>query len=382
MKLPQTVVIVTHELFYGAAQALRDFLIKHKIKRLSYISHPLLKEHCYSMNTLFQYGKSTHSHKIKRSVRVQIIQYVYDLWLTIYWLKRQKYRYEIYIGVDPLNVLGGLLLKRLKLVHNVIFYGIDFTPKRFSNPLLNNIYHTLEILCVKNCDETWNVSPRMSEGREKYFGVDPLKYPQKTVPIGVWKNEISTTPHKINKKVGFAGHLLGKQGVQKVIEALVYVKDMYPDIQLLVIGGGEYAWQLKKLSNKLLLHDHVIFTGWISDQKKIRRLLSSCSIATATYSPDKSDSTNFTYYADPTKIKTYLSCGLPVVMTRVSYNAKEIETAGCARLVDYDARSIADAIMYYFSSPTRILQGNKAALRLAQTFTWDKIFAKAFVSTL
>ena len=37
------IIIGTHYLVYGAPQALREYLIKHRIKKLFFIAYPLLK---------------------------------------------------------------------------------------------------------------------------------------------------------------------------------------------------------------------------------------------------------------------------------------------------------------------------------------------------
>lgn len=380
IKLPQNVIIVTHELFYGAAQALRDYLVKHRISQLLYISHPLRQENPYTNMQWIKKGRISQKLKTKRAVEIPVLQYLTDFWLTVSSIRREQKEYEVYIGVNPLNALSGLLLKRLRLVRKVIFYAIDFTPQRFSSRILNKFYHWLEKFCVKNCDETWNVSPRISRGREKYLNIDPAIYPQKVVPIGLWENEIVIKSKKFDNQIGFAGHLLEKQGVQKVIEALAIVKDAFPEIKFIVIGGGEYLNQLKKLTKQLKLERNVIFTGWINNQEKIRKLLSACSLAVATYSTKGSASTNFTYYADPTKLKTYLACGLPIVMTNISYNAHEFESKGCANLVKYNTLDIANGILSYLQDKQALVKAQRRAIEIAKDYGWDKIFTQAFIS--
>jgi len=52
------------------------------------------------------------------------------------------------------------------------------------------------------------------------------------------------------------------------------------------------------------------------------QLLSSASIGLATYLESEE---SFTQFADPGKLKNYLAAGLPIVMTRVPYNADSLE---------------------------------------------------------
>ena len=43
---------------------------------------------------------------------------------------------------------------------------------------------------------------------------------------------------------------------------------------------------------------------------------------------------SFTQFSDPTKIKDYLSCGLPIIATNTFHNAKELNTRKCLILLN------------------------------------------------
>ncbi len=383
IKLPQSTVIVTHELFYGASQAMRDWLVTQQIPTLLFISHPIRPENPHSYMQLYTSGKLVYQQKTSRKFSLWLWRYLSDTVLSFWWFWRAGRQYDLYIGVDPLNCLVGLVLKRFGIVKRVVFYAIDFVPRRFSSKPLDKIYHWLETWCIKNSDERWNVSPRMAIGRKKFLGISPQEYLQKVVPIGVWKKDIKIKPLSKSKKhwLVFAGHLLDKQGLQMVIKSLPAIISLYPDTHLLVIGGGEYEDKLKELVKKLHLLKAVTFTGWISDQNKILKLLRSCALALATYDPQGENNSNFTYYADPTKVKTYLSCGLPVIMTRVSYNAEELEKAGCARLTEYDVSSVQKAILYFWEDDSHLMVARKNTILMAKKFTWETIFTQVFSYT-
>lgn len=107
--------------------------------------------------------------KINRKSGFYIGKYLRDLFIIIQAVFLKKEKYDLFIGVDSLNCLGGLFLKKLGKVRKVIFYSIDFVPIRFDNKFLNRTYHAIENYCVTHSDEVWNVSPRIAEGREKFF---------------------------------------------------------------------------------------------------------------------------------------------------------------------------------------------------------------------
>ena len=145
-------------------------------------------------------------------------------------------------------------------------------------------------------------------------------------------------------------------------------------VTLLIIGGGEEERPLRRLASKLRLEKHVEFTGWMWDQEEIRKRLSRCAFAVATYDPRGAKEDNFTYYADPTKIKTYLSCGLPVIMTNVPYNAQTLKNIGCAQVVSYSASAIAKAMTMWIEDAKKLEGARKIALEVSWKYTWEKIF--------
>lgn len=373
--------VVTHELFYGASQALRDYLNQRKVKQILFISHPLRAENRRSYYQIFRQGRLIKEVFRPRRPEWIFWQYLKDTFLTFFWVWQLKRKLALYIGVDPLNCAVGLFLRRLGKVKKVIFYAIDFVPRRFANPLLNQAYHWLEAWCVKSSDQRWNVSPRITEGRRKFLGLPEKKYPQKVVPIGVWQKDIVIRPFTKGREhwLAFTGHLLKKQGLQEVIQALPLIKNKISDVHLLIIGGGEYEAKLKELVDRLDLKKAVTFLGWISDQKRIRGFLSSCALGLATYEPEGEAESNFTYYADPTKIKTYLSVGLPVVMTRVPFNADDLVRRGCAEIVDYDEEAIANTLIGILTDKEKLEKMRKNAIKTAREFTWEKIFEYAII---
>src|SRR5205085_7506685 len=103
------------------------------------------------------------------------------------------------------------------------------------------------------------------------------------------------------------------------------------------------------------------------DHRDVERLLARCSVAVAPYAPSTD---SFTRYADPGKLKAYLAAGLPIVLTDVPPNARELAAEGVAELVTFDAAAIADAVARASSSRERWLERRAAALAYARRFDW------------
>jgi glycosyltransferase involved in cell wall biosynthesis len=377
------VAIATHYLIYGAPQALRDYLIQKKAKKVLFIAHPLRADGSRSYYEIIESGKVKEKKNIGFRTKRAAAKYPLELALTVARCIRGGEKYDLFVGVDSLNALAGLVLKKLGKVRKVVYYTIDYVPERFEGSLLNAAYHKADSYCATHCDEVWNVSERIAEAREKYQGISRKKYPQKVVPIGVWPKKVRVLPFSRIKRhrLLFVGHLLEKQGVQYVLDALPEISRKIPDFEFLVVGGGEYENELKKQAKRLGVEDRVTFTGWVKERKKIDSIMADSAIAIAMYQKyDERGNLSFTYFADPTKVKDYLSAGLPVIMTDVAHNAREIERAGCGKVIRPDKGDVARAVVGMMKDCAALRESRAKARKYALLFSWEVIFQKALGS--
>ena len=373
----KSIIISTHEFASGFPQYMEEYLFQNKIKNLLYIHHPLhLDQKDGSGFRIYSNGSLIKEKKDIYKTKISVITFFLDFLSNIYWVLKTKKRWDLYVGSNNLNAFSGLFLKKLGLVSKCVFYTVDFIPNRFSRPLLNKVYLWIDGFCTKHCDETWILSPRVIEGRHEYLKLDK-KYDKKQilVPEGVWLSRIKRkTFSDINKtRAVFVGHLVERMGVQKVIEAIPQIVKKIPNFKLIIIGTGDYKDRLRKLAEDLRVTDKVVFTGYIGDHKNVEDLIASCAVGIACY---KKDDGSFTYYAEPSKTKVYLGAGIPVVMTDMFYNAYDIEKAGAGKVVEYDEKSIAKAIISVLSNANKLENYRNEALEFIKDYDWVKIFEK------
>ena len=100
----------------------------------------------------------------------------------------------------------------------------------------------------------------------------------------------------------------------------------------------------------------------------MEELLSRSSVAVAPYA--ETDET-FTRYADPGKLKAYLAAGLPIVLTEVPPNARELASEAGADVVADDPAAVAAAISRALASPERWRVRRESALAYARRFDWN-----------
>lgn len=381
------IVITTHFLADSAAQALRDFLRQRNCNSLLYISHPLPLIPTHTQNRSFaQLSKKnniTNTYNMPLRFHNLLLTSLFEFLLTLVWSLRTKTHYDLFIGVDNLNALQGLLLKRLGIVNKVVYYTIDYFPTRFENKLLNRIYHSIDKFCVKYSDETWNVSNVMKEAREKFNGMTAKDYQrQYQVPIGIWYDKVPRRKFsEIDKyKLVFTGHLLPHMGVDLAIQSLPTLKEKFPEIKLEIIGSGPEEEKLKKLAEKLNIKDSIIFHGWVGNRNKLEEIISTAALGLATFNTGILDEK--VRNADPGKLKDYMVLGLPVITTNAISTASQLEKAKCAIIIRYEKGEFIKAVTQLLENENLLKQYRKNALKYVSQFDYNRIFTPNINRTL
>jgi glycosyltransferase involved in cell wall biosynthesis len=197
------------------------------------------------------------------------------------------------------------------------------------------------------------------------------------VPIGVEFKEVKRVPKdNIRRSIlVYAGHLTKSKGVQLAIEAMEEVVKYFPEAILEIIGIGPFERELKEMVKRRKLERWVRFLGGM-EHDKLMQYLPACGIALAIYEPDPS---NIAYYADPTKPKEYLACGLPVIITKVPWIAEEIERKPMGIAINYDKYELVNAITKLLSKESFYEKCKKNAVEFASKLDWNIIFDEAFV---
>jgi glycosyltransferase involved in cell wall biosynthesis len=124
--------------------------------------------------------------------------------------------------------------------------------------------------------------------------------------------------------------------------------------------------------------ERVDFLG-LMNHEELFTYLPTCRVALAPYVPDPA---NYTYYADPTKPKEYLACGVPVVITRVPWVAELIEQRPMGIAIDYSEEQLAEACSRLLSDEAFWQKCRKEALAYAKEIDWSAIYVKAWDQTL
>lgn len=370
------IVIVAHKYLPQPDDELVSYLNGLGLHRVLHIYHsfPDAPDRC-SFYRLYERGALT-AHGQSRNYRgwPELLLYLKEMYFTLAWTRAFGPAWDRYIAMDGLCTVFGNLLRATGRVRSTVFWAIDFVPaNRFRSRLKNLIYAMINKDACTRSDEMWDLSPRMADARAQFAHIQRSQYrTHRVVPYGLWLGRLRHYGYEECQRqtIVFMGHLLEKQGVQLVLEALPAVLACVPNAQLKIIGDGSYRSVLEQRAAELGIASHCRFLGKIPRMEDLEDEVARSAVAVAPYIRRLD---TWTAYADPGKVKTYLACGVPVLLTDVPWNAREIEEQGCGRIVTEDPADIAAQVVELLD-PQVNQRLRSAALRYARAFDWANIF--------
>ena len=107
--------------------------------------------------------------------------------------------------------------------------------------------------------------------------------------------------------------------------------------------------------------------------------LPAFDISLALYRPTDN---NLSRWADPSRVKDYLACGLPVVITDVPEIAKDVDALSAGVVAAYSVDGVAAAIAAMVEAPDRWRAMRQAAVAYMQRYRWSAIFDASFKAAL
>jgi glycosyltransferase involved in cell wall biosynthesis len=387
MKLTKndTIAILSH--YYkranaggGPPQELRDFLVP-KVGAVIYIEHPFpYADDLRSSVTVYENGQETAVHYTAPLKGPEAFFYLADIFITWYLLWKVRRKIDLCVALDNLNSLSVLPFRWFGQIKHVVFYTIDYTPKRFQQPVLNLLYMFADRLACKTVDTIWVLSERMKEARRKAGVKSVANEKSVVVPMGAKLNRIERMPYeKINRQqLVFVGHLLEKQGLQLVFEALPEIVKRAPKARIVIVGQGEYELKLRALAKKLKIEQYLDWQGFVERHEDVEKLLCQSAIGLAPYIPSEE---SYTYFTDPGKPKLYLGCGLPVVITDFPASAQLIAEAKAGIIIDTTVKHIEEAVIKLLTDDKIYKEYRSNAIELSRNYDTDTLLANAIKQT-
>lgn len=331
--------------------------------RMNIISYLLIYLYCRLDNV----GLTRISYKLRDFITV----------LLLGFMMREKADY--FIGLESINTIAGILLKKFGKIGTVIYYVSDYSPNRFTKNgkrFFNDIYIALDRFCVVYADFTWDVSPAMQEGRIE-AGLDAdKKYRVIHVPNGLFPSQIRSLSISQRKRdsLVYLGNLEPDFGVELAIRAFKEIKKKRPGAIFRIIGGGENLIDMKQLVSRLKLNGAVTFYGFVEDNDVMAKIVRTSYIGLAPY---LSFPESIRWYGDAGKIRQYTASGLPVVTTHVPPLGRYIVKKGAGIMTKDTVKSFSDGILRLLSDDSLYEKLSVGAIRVSRDNTWERVYTKA-----
>lgn len=240
--------------------------------------------------------------------------------------------YDIFFTVNAFTAWTGNLLKKMGITEKTLFWVWDYYPPIHTDmvaSVMRRIYWQFDKLASRTSTKTVFLNKRLVTLR-KEMGIIPSKSVYEIIPIGTNPLKLSIKKKDKTLRLAFFGVVKKSQGLQLFFSSVETLLTTYRDIELHVIGGGPDKKYFEDLSKKYPIQAK--FYGYVTDETYMKKIIGSCDIGLAPYVPEKS---NVSYYSDPSKIKAYISLGVPVITTNVFTFSHEITKTMAGKIVRY-----------------------------------------------
>ena len=343
---------------------------------LAYVKFPFAMSDTKSI-WVEKYRGETRIYKSQSWIRFfkpELVSYAKDmLWLfTVGW--RHVAGAEFVLASNNLLGLGALVLRKLGLVSKFAYLIVDYSPIRFSNPWVERLYIYLDRLVATSADSVWTMSMPMLEAREHAGRLKMAEVRWRLAPMGNNADVIfanGDVPHDPRLLMYVGNTKATNVRPDFLLDVAFQLKKAGETFSLVYVGPGSTDHLVEK-ARTLGIEEYVRFRGTIPEAIDLERYLAGGGIGLAPYDPHLKN--NFSRYADPAKIKTYLGCGLPVLSTDVPSIAQELESRGAGFVTEFTPEAFATNIQKLWNDPKLYDQMRRSAIEMGLEYSWSRIF--------
>ena len=174
------------------------------------------------------------------------------------------------------------------------------------------------------------------------------------------------TPKSTVPTVLYVGRIKKYKGVQHLVAAMVKVREKISQAELKIVGSGDYLNDLKDLAERLNLSGWAQFTGFVSEEEKIK-LYRQAWVSVYPSLKEGWGLTNIEANA----------CGTPVVASNVPGLRDSVLDGQTGLLFRYgDIDDLADKLIRVLSDRGFSKQLSRKGEEWARNFSWDKTAEK------
>ena len=237
-------------------------------------------------------------------------------------------------------------------------------------------YSFLERMVLRRADAIIVLNDRIRDWMIKGQGIDPCKI--FLVPNGVDVKKFVPNPASGGKierasdkrTIIFVKRLSEQSGVRYLIQSMSAVKERFPDAQMLLIGDGELAGELRRTVEDLGLSENIRFIGRVPNDQ-VPTYLNSADIYVLPSVPQGEAEETFSL-----SLIEAMACGKAVIATSIG-GSKEIIRSGKdigVLVPPKDPEALSEAIIRFLEDPEMIaVYGENARKAVESRFTWESV---------
>ena len=215
---------------------------------------------------------------VKSAFRMRALLYSFD-YIRLAFRLIKKEHIDYLLAVHFSNAVCCLFMKWfLNIPYGVLAHGEEVVKRPQKGAVMTAVWSVLvypmRYLIFKYADDIF-ANTNFTKGLVEQITSNRQ--------ITIINPPISTMPEKRNWEVNknsfmlSVGRLEDRKGFQHVIEAVLHIKEVKPDIRYVLAGGGPYGTHLKQLVKENSLESYVDIRGRISEEEK-EKLLKECSL--------------------------------------------------------------------------------------------------------
>jgi len=289
-------------------------------------------------------------------------------------IRRQIVEFEpdVIVGLGILNAFMAMrMAKRLKIPF--VYYLIDALHTLIPFRRLRFLGKVWESDTLSRCDAVCVINEELKRYAVE-MGAQAEKVHVVRAGVDMERFNPDVDGHMMREKLGigrddvvlfFMGWLYPFSGLREVAVELARVKDVYPNVKLLVVGEGDVYHELQQIKKNCGLQQ-LILAGW-QPYEKIPEYIAASDICLL-----PAHNNEVMRNIVPIKMYEYMACGKPVISTKLPGIMKEFGYDNNVIYVDRPAE-VLEKVVELINDCESMREYMARARKFVEKHSWNKI---------
>jgi len=290
----------------------------------------------------------------------------------IVYLFKVREKFDVFIGQGPWEMFVGYVLYKCGRVKLLIYDDFDYAPGIQYISSFRRFYTSqIEKLMLKKAHQIISVGDFLAQLRKEQVKREAIVIPN-GVDYKLFQRAQSKQEHPLS--LIYTGYIGGWSGLDLILQAMYELRKEIPELRLLALGHTSpyYFTHLEQTVSELGLKDKFHYAGNKSYADMIP-YLKQADIGMALFQPIE-----LRKYAFSIKIIEYMAAGLPIITTKGLQSACVVDKHRCGKVVNYDVKEVAEAIMFLLSNREFYHDCVNNAISGSQNYKWKDLMDKEY----